>query len=216
MSTLVEPANSASELSIVYVLTNPAMPGLVKIGQTGRRDANRRIAELYSTGVPVPFILEYACKVPNAEEVERALHRAFAPNRVNPRREFFRIEPDQAIAILRLLHTEDATDEVALEPTGLDPLSLAAADQLRSRRPNLNFEDMNISVGETLQSTHGPVAVTVISPKRVRLGEEELSLTAATQRVLGIDRTVTPTAHGTHKGRLLQDIYEETYGPGSE
>ena len=43
-----------SSLSIVYVLTNSAMPGLVKIGYTAQDDANSRIAQLYTTGVPVP------------------------------------------------------------------------------------------------------------------------------------------------------------------
>jgi hypothetical protein len=76
-------------LSIVYVLTNPAMPGLIKIGRTDQEDANSRIGQLYTTGVPVPFTIEFACKVPNAEDVERALHIAFAPNRINPKREFF-------------------------------------------------------------------------------------------------------------------------------
>lgn len=97
----------SSSLGIVYVLTNSAMPGLVKIGYTAQDDANSRIAQLYTTGVPVLFTIEYACKVQNAEEIENALHVAFGPNRINPRREFFRIEPDQAIAILKLLHTED-------------------------------------------------------------------------------------------------------------
>lgn len=49
-------------LSIVYVLTNPAVPGLVKIGYTIQEDANARIGQLYTTGVPVPFKLEFACK----------------------------------------------------------------------------------------------------------------------------------------------------------
>lgn len=50
----------SSSLSIVYVLTNSAMPGLVKIGYTSQDDANSRIAQLYTTGVPVPFTIEYA------------------------------------------------------------------------------------------------------------------------------------------------------------
>jgi hypothetical protein len=74
----------AMALSIVYVLTNPAMPGLVKIGQTAAEDAAIRIAQLYSTGVPFPFKLEFAAKVSNPDEVESALHRAFAPSRANP------------------------------------------------------------------------------------------------------------------------------------
>ena len=39
---------------IVYVLTNPAMPGIVKIGRT-QSDLGSRLSQLYSTGVPVPF-----------------------------------------------------------------------------------------------------------------------------------------------------------------
>jgi len=73
-----------------------------EIGYTTQDDANSRIAQLYTTGVPVPFELKYACKVQNAEEVEKALHAAFSPNRINPKREFFSIEPEQAIAILKV------------------------------------------------------------------------------------------------------------------
>ena len=78
-------------------------------------DPEREI-ESNSSGVPFPFKLEFAAKVTNAEEVECALHRAFAPNRVNPKREFFSIEPDQAIAILKLLHIEEVTNQVQQLP----------------------------------------------------------------------------------------------------
>lgn len=65
-------------LNIVYVMSNPAMPNMVKIGRTAGEDAKARIAQLYTTGVPVPFTLEYACKVANADEVEKSLHAAFS------------------------------------------------------------------------------------------------------------------------------------------
>ena len=80
-----------AELQIVYVLTNPAMPSLVKIGQTSSMDVKNRLVQLYTTGVPFPFKLEFACKVSNSVEVEKALHQAFAPYRVNPSREFLAI-----------------------------------------------------------------------------------------------------------------------------
>lgn len=199
-------------MSIVYVLSNPAMPNLVKIGWSAGDDASTRIAQLYSTGVPVPFKLEYACRVANADEVEQALHIAFGPNRINPKREFFRIEPLQAIAILKLLHTQDATSEVAAQPTGVDEQSLAAGEQLQKRRPNLNFEEMGIPVGSELKSTHSEASVTVVGPKRVRLGDEEMSLTAATRQILQLDYSVQPGPHWTFNGKLIRDIYEETYG----
>ena len=40
----------------VYLLTNPSMPGMVKIGYTAQNDAKKRIDGLYTTGVPFPFI----------------------------------------------------------------------------------------------------------------------------------------------------------------
>ena len=77
---------------IVYVLTNPAMPGIVKIGKT-TRGVSARLNELYSTGVPLPFRCAYAARVEDESKVERAFHQAFGPDRINPRREFFDIEP---------------------------------------------------------------------------------------------------------------------------
>jgi hypothetical protein len=200
------------QFSIVYVLTNPAMPGLVKIGRTSHDDANTRIAQLYSTGVPVPFTIEFAARVPNSDEVEKALHIAFAPNRINPKREFFRIDPEQAVAILKLLHTEDVTTEILLQATTLDQQSIAAAENLKSKRPNLNFEEMGIPVGAILQSVHNDTLVEVISAKRVRMNGEEISLTAATRQVLGLEYSVAPSPHWTYQGRILKEIYDETYG----
>ena len=49
---------------IVYALTNPAMPGLVKIGKTSRDDPQARMKELYnSSGVPLPFECVIAVEV---------------------------------------------------------------------------------------------------------------------------------------------------------
>ena len=41
------------KIGIVYVLTNAAMSGLVKIGKTTQNDFKIRLSQLYSTGVPV-------------------------------------------------------------------------------------------------------------------------------------------------------------------
>lgn len=45
----------AEKYEIVYVLRNEAMPNLIKIGITQRKDLQTRMSELYSTGVPFPF-----------------------------------------------------------------------------------------------------------------------------------------------------------------
>jgi len=38
----------------VYILTNPSMPGLVKIGRS-KNGGRKRASDLYQTGVPTPF-----------------------------------------------------------------------------------------------------------------------------------------------------------------
>jgi hypothetical protein len=196
---------------IVYVLNNPAMPGLVKIGRTDNSDANSRIGQLYTTGVPVPFMIEYACKVENPDQVEKALHVAFAPQRINPKREFFQIDPGQAIAILRLLNTEDATAEVSGQNSGVDPESAQAAVAFKAKRPNMNFTEMGIPEGSVLHSVEDDSTATVVSPRKVRFKDEEMSLTAATRIILGIEHSVQPSPYWTFNGRSLLDIYNETY-----
>ena len=197
--------------NFVYVLTIPTMPGLVKIGYTNQDDVRVRIADLYRTGVPVPFQIEYVCRVENAQAVENALHIAFRPNRINPNREFFKIDPEQAIVILKLFRDEDITEEVIQQPSGIDQESMAATENLISRRPRLNFEEMHIPVGSVLNSTHDERTVVVTSPNQVRLGEEEMSLSAATKQVLGLGYNVRPIHHWTFNGISLRKIYSETY-----
>ncbi|NQY98781.1 MAG: GIY-YIG nuclease family protein [Henriciella sp.] len=203
---------NGDEFNIVYVVTNDAMPGLVKIGKTTQSEARARLNQLFNTSVPFPFKLEFACRVVNCDEVERALHVAFAPHRVNPRREFFDIDPAQAIAILKLLHTEETTDELAASS---DPESLsdAAAGQQYSskRRPSLNFEEMGIPIGAELYSTADDTVVTVCEPKKVLMNGDAISLTAATRTVLGIEYSVAPTGYWTYNGKSLNTIYDETY-----
>lgn len=201
-----------TQLDIVYVLTNPAMPGLVKIGRTSHDDPEVRLAQLYTTGVPVPFEIEYACRVPNATEVERGLHVAFSPQRVNPRREFFEIEPEQAISILRLLNAqEDITSDIAAND-GIESTDRESATRLRARRPSINFTEMGIPDEAKLTFNEGDSFVIVVGPKKVRVGDgEPTSLTAVTRKILGLDYNVQPTRYWSFNGKNLRQIWEETY-----
>ena len=83
-----------------YVLTNPAIWGLVKIGKTNRYISSRP-ADLYRRGVALPFACVYAGIVKDVDETEKAFHEAFEPRRNNTKREFFEIKPSQAITVLK-------------------------------------------------------------------------------------------------------------------
>lgn len=93
----------------VYILTNPSMPGIVKIGRTART-VHGRAGELYQTGVPTPFEVAHYLAAPDCMALERAVHEKLAEFRVGMDREFFRIGADDALSHLADLHREQVED----------------------------------------------------------------------------------------------------------
>lgn len=84
----------------VYIASNASMSGLIKIGYTAR-EPHERLAELSSsTAVPTCFKLEYAEHVENCRAVEQAIHLHIGFLRNVKEREFFRISPRRAIAVV--------------------------------------------------------------------------------------------------------------------
>jgi len=200
------------EEGIVYVLKNPAFPNLVKIGITLRDEVQIRMSELYSTGVPLPFECVFAGKVKNVKVVEASLHQAFNPNRVNPSREFFDIDEDQAIVILKLLDHEDVTPEINQELDKVDEVSKRASKEYsRKRRPSFNFQEMGIEVGDILHSVDGQHSCEVLDEKKVLYNEKTMSLTKATRTMLDNDYNVAPGLYWNHNGKRLRAIYNDTY-----
>ena len=210
-------STKTNNYGIVYVLTNPAMPDIVKIGMTNRDTIDARMKELFNTSIPLPFDCEYACKVSDCEKVEKALHIAFHPYRIHAQREFFKINPEQAIAILKLLDkgsdiTKDITKEINDNLPEID--KVASENFKRKMRPPLNFREMNIPTGSKLiyQKDDSSVEVEVCGDRKVLYNGEETSLTAVTKELLGLDYAPQPTRYWNYGGRNLSDIYNETYG----
>jgi len=197
---------------IVYVLTNPAFPNLVKIGITTRDQVQIRMAELYTTGVPLPFKCVYAGKVDNPKKVEGALHHAFLNSRVNPSREFFDIDESQAIAVLKLISNEEVTPIISNELDKVDEISKKAGKKYsRSKRPPLNFVQMGIKIGETLSTADGIISCKIVEEKKVEYENEIMSLTRLTRKLKDIDYDFQPGPHWFYNGKSLKDIYDETY-----
>jgi len=83
----------------VYVLMNPSMENLVKIGKS-TRDPKDRAKELSSTtGVPTPFVVVYDCYFENCTQAEVYVHTFLESKgfRVSKSREFFEIPIKDAI-----------------------------------------------------------------------------------------------------------------------
>ena len=213
----------------VYVATNPAMPDIVKIGSTTQNDPQSRITSLFTTSVPAPFELEYAAAISDdPARVEQALHQAFGPQRVHPKREFFEIEPQQAIAILKLLDAADVTERARADAEAeISQEDRNARERVR-RRPILNFHDLDVPTGSILTYLHDEeVQVEVVDDRRVQLvqlpdgqypnvtfDDEPKYLSPLSRDLLGVSRNVHPTRYWrVEDGRSLNEIYNEFHGP---
>ena len=86
----------------VYVLTNPTMPGLCKIGFTKNKPSERVKQINAATGVALDFVVEWAFPCFNAHDVEKQVHRYLEDNgfRVNKSKEFFNVTVDEAKAVV--------------------------------------------------------------------------------------------------------------------
>ena len=96
-----------SDIGWIYCMSNPAMPGLVKVGQTGG-DPRERAAQLYTTGVPFEFHVEFAKRVKNYIAREKLLHDLLEKHfeRPNPSREFFRCSSSDVFEFFELIDGE--------------------------------------------------------------------------------------------------------------
>ena len=88
-------------LGYVYVLQNPAMPGLLKIGGTAKTVTERAQELASATGVPAPFRVTYYQAVSNWRAAEREIHARLKQHRENDRREFFKLEAEAAADIVQ-------------------------------------------------------------------------------------------------------------------
>jgi len=165
-----------------------------------------------TTGVPVPFECVYAIEVSDCTRVESALHIAFGPSRINPNREFFKIDTEQAIAVLKLLDGHEVTPQVNAQLNSTVSQVEKDSAQKMKKRPNLNFTEMGIPIGAKLVFKDEQTSVEVVEDRKISLNGTLMSLTAATREIMKLDYSIQPSPHWTYQGKSLRNYYEETYG----
>ena len=87
-------------IGFIYVMSNPAHPGLLKIGQTSK-DPDIRRHNLNSTGVPQDFVLEYRVLANDYQRLEKEIHQKLKKFRFRADKEFFEISTQEAINKIR-------------------------------------------------------------------------------------------------------------------
>ena len=87
---------------IIYVMSNPTFPGLLKIGYTGKEIEIRRKDLSRASGVPTPFKVEFIYKLhARGEELEHEIHSYLKEYRTSNQREFFEMGLKQAIEAVK-------------------------------------------------------------------------------------------------------------------
>jgi hypothetical protein len=106
----------------VYVLKNPYMKGIYKVGMTTRRRLDSRVNEIWmSTGVPAPFEVVYAKRTRNPAKLERDVHIKLQRWRVHEKREFFKCS---VFRIRSAINREAGIDPITFRWSALVVLAL--------------------------------------------------------------------------------------------
>lgn len=94
----------------IYCFSNPSMPGILKVGMT-ERTPDIRLSEANASDTwrpPTPYKLEFAKKISNPFQKEKTLHTLLEQytDRINPRREFFRVSSEEVHKFFELMDGE--------------------------------------------------------------------------------------------------------------
>jgi hypothetical protein len=192
--------------NIIYVLTNEAMPGIVKVGLS-TDSVEARITQLSSaTGVPLPFECYFAAEVEDCSKLERTLHQLFSENRVNPKREFFKIDPEKVVLAISIGDFKEITPGMI----AMDKEERDALDKAKARAPRLRLDAIGINPGDVLTlSRDEKLTATVVEGNKVEFEGETLSLSAAAMKALRSLGYESGTATWMFEGETLAEIRQK-------
>ena len=95
-----------SNYGFVYILSNPSMKDIYKIGYTNGSPIGRAIELSRPTGVPTLFDLVCYGEMLNPKDFEKHLHSKYDNNRSNKFREFFNFSINEIMELKNYLEEE--------------------------------------------------------------------------------------------------------------
>lgn len=202
-------------MTYVYILTNEAMPGLVKIGRTST-SVEQRMSELNRhAGIPLPFVCYYAAEVADSAKVEKKLHEAFGDHRIRAQREFFRLSPHRAQAALELAAIFDATPRNEIVDEFPEDAERGMTRE-NARKSLPTFSEYQIPIGSTLLFTKDKsITATVNGERTLNFQNQTLSMSAAALqalRNLGYNwKSANGSAYWEFDGETVWDRWERIH-----
>ena len=188
----------------IYIMTNPALKDMVKIGFAADVEARRK--QLSTTALPYEYeVFATYETIGNLED--KKLHRMIDnlnPDlRVTSNREFFVMKPEEAYELLEAIATISGTKDK------LKKVKVVEAKKQKVRKPNVNFTECGIPIGAELVFIEDPsVVAVVVNDRKVQYNNEITSLSAISDSIKGYS-TAGP-AYFTYNGKKVSDIAAET------
>ncbi|WP_421532005.1 GIY-YIG nuclease family protein [Lelliottia amnigena] len=166
----------------IYILSNPCMPGLLKIGMTTISPQARAKELSSSTGVPEKFTIEASYFSDDPRGDEARIHAAMSEHRLNDSREFFTCSLDIADEICRsyyLCDSKSSLEEIA------NDYSIICTDKPIKLDLHEWFQEFNIPVVGSM--TNALKAIFMLGSERLdEMGHDGISIIIENGEVRGI------------------------------
>ena len=189
----------------IYIMTNPSLKDMVKIGFATDVEARRR--QLSTTALPYDYEI-YATYETSGNLEDKKLHKMIdqlnPELRVSKSREFFLMSPDEAYNLL------EAIAIISGSKDKLKKVNENEANKDKIKKPPVNFAKCGIPIGAKLVFTEdNSVVATVYSERKVLYNDEITSLSAIAGMIKGVSAIQGPM-YFTYNGKLVAEIAKET------
>jgi hypothetical protein len=166
----------------VYIFTNDSMPGIIKIGITDLESIEDRIKSLDNTSIPKPFRFYFAIETEKYKEIEKLMHNAFSDYRIRNNREFFEMDPERAVAALKISNAP----EIKFNNEMIDEEGIIIDENIQKKsKKRFSFSYVNIPIGSELIYTRDEnIKCKVINDNEVEYNNKNYSLSRLADELL--------------------------------
>lgn len=201
-------------MSFIYIMTNPAYPGYVKIGATSRDVESRRSELSKQTGVMFDFEI-YATYETRGDLQDKNFHRIIdklnPTLRANAKREFYKMEPEAALDLLMAI-AEIADDTEKVTKWAEDSVE---NEGVKIRKAPFSFNSALIKAGSYITFTENEdIKVKVVDDRHIEYNGKKTSVSDLARRLLDLKHAVQGTLYFTYEGETLNDRRERLENEG--
>jgi hypothetical protein len=202
----------------VYVITNKAMPGLVKVGYS-TKDPEIRASELNHTGSPHPYLVEYELLIDEPYQIEQKTHKLLSSKR--EAKEWFRCTPEEAVAAVKqiagnrtITETYKRAEKAKAEALYQQELREKEA-QLKRQQAEKEIENRLLSEESTVRQKYAQQLATRFPPRpfwNYWIGGSVLSLIGISMllpKVSDGGAFILAAMSGAILGAFLQNFFED-------